>query len=166
MSKAADNPAQTQLPRAKDGYDEIFSIEIECWCHGLKQFNGTITPGLMHRVISELAPIIRGAILHDHIFNLLEISEQLSQACKRVCDVREVAFSLLLQLPAPIGLEENAQFILAQIIDQAERTFGPVLFLLEEEWHKLRKASALDTGTQPLPMRPGLSSKDHTGRIA
>ena len=150
------HPISINRPRARDGYDEIFAIEIECWCHGLKQFEGTITPGLVHRVIRELAPVMRGAILHDHIFNLLEISEQLSQACKRVCDVREIAFSLLLQLPVPFDLEESAQFVVAQIVDQAEQTFGPVLCILEEDWNSRRAKKADLAGTKVIPMRPGV----------
>ncbi len=154
-SAGSSPPVGIMKPRALEGYDEIFAIEIECWCHGLRTFEGTITRGLVHRVIRDLAPVIRGAILHDHIFNLVETAEQLSQACKRVCDLREIAFSLLLQLPPPFDLEEGAQFILAQIIDQAEQAFGPVLLILEEEWRSRRPAARIPKGTEPVPMRPG-----------
>ena len=44
-------------------------------------------------------------------------------------------FSILAQLPSPFVLDEEEQFVLAQIIDKAEQKYGNVLERLNRKWH-------------------------------
>ena len=108
----------------KDHYDEIFSIEMDGWCYGIQNYPGEIFPGLIHAVVRELAPSFRTAIEHNLVFDLLATAKMISRAAKYLIHEKEVCFSILAQLPNPSTLDEEGQFVLAQIIDQAETKYG------------------------------------------
>jgi len=118
----------------KDKFDEIFSIEIDGWCYGIQNYPGEIFPGLVHAVIRELRPSFRVAIDHNLVFDLLLISKKISQAAKYLIHEKEVAFSILAHLPSPNQLDEDGQFILAQIIDQVEQEYGGAIERLQRKW--------------------------------
>jgi hypothetical protein len=134
--------------KAKNRFDEIFEIEVDGWCYGVQNFPGEIFPGLVHAVIKELRPSFKAAIEHDHVFNLIEISRKFSKAAKYLVHEKEIAFSILAQLPTPFELTEDGQFILAQLIDQVEQTHGGALERLRRKWEheaskrKLEKRAA------------------------
>lgn len=130
------------LGNVKDRFDEIFEIEIEGWCYGIQNFPGEIFPGLVHAVIRELQPSFKAAIEHNHVFDVLEISTKFSKAAKYLVHEKEIAFSILAHLPMPTDLQEEGQFILAQIIDQVEQTHGGALERLRRKWqHEARKVT-------------------------
>lgn len=118
----------------KDRYDEVFKSEMEGWCYGISNFPGEIFPGLVHRVIKELAPSFREAVEHHLVFNVIETSQKFSKAAKYLIPDKEIAFSILSQLPNPTTLDEDAQFVMAQIIDQVERSYGGALERLQKKW--------------------------------
>ena len=120
--------------KPKDRFDEIFEIEVEGWCYGIQNFPGEIFPGLVHAVIKELKPSFKAAIEHDFVFDILAISTKISKAAKYLVHEKEIAFSILAQLPAPYDLAEEQQFILAQLIDQVEQQHGGALERLKRKW--------------------------------
>lgn len=132
---------QRPYPAVKDHYDEIFQVELDGWCYGFSHFSGQVSSALVHRVIKELAPSFRTAIERNYAFDLLKAAAKLSRAAGCMVDTREVVFSMLANLPAPYDLDEEGQFILGLIIDQAERAYGQVLEHLERKWRKERKRS-------------------------
>ncbi len=121
--------------KVRDKYDEVFEVEIEGWCYGVSNFPGEIYPSLIHRVIQELAPTFRIAIEYHHIFNVLDVAEKIARSAKFLVHEEEVMFSILAQLPSPFVLDEEEQFVLAQIIDKAEQKYGNVLERLNRKWH-------------------------------
>lgn len=126
----------------KDRYDEVFKIEMEGWCYGLSNYPGEIFPGLIHRVIKELGPSFQEAIEHHLVFNVIETAQKFSKAAKYLINEKEIAFSILSQLPNPVGLGEDEQFVLAQIIDQVERSYGGALERLQKKWGWERRQAA------------------------
>ena len=118
----------------KDNYDEIFNIEMDGWCGGIQNYPGEIFPGLIHAVVKELAPGFKLALQHNYTFSILDLSKKLSKAAKYLIHEKEVAFSILAQLPGPSELDEDSQFALAQIIDPVEQTYGGVIERLERKW--------------------------------
>lgn len=120
--------------KVKDRFDEVFEIEIEGWCYGITNFPGEVSSGLVHRVIRELTDVFFAAITHNYAFNILSVAERLSRAAKFLVDEREITFSILAQLPNPIVISEEQQFILAQIVDQAEQAYGGAVERLERKW--------------------------------
>lgn len=125
-----------------DRYDEVFNVEVDGWCYGVANYPGEVFPGLVHRVVQELAPTFRSAIEHNHVFDILDVSLRFSRAAKYLVDEREICFSILAQLPHPSTLTEDGQFVLAQIIDQAEQAYGGALERLEKKWLVERKKAA------------------------
>lgn len=123
-----------------DRFDEIFDVEVDGWCFGITNYPGEVFPGLIHRIIKELEETFRAAIEHNVIFDILDISLRFSRAAKYLVDEREICFSILAQLPNPASLEEDAQFVLAQIIDQAEQAYGGAVDRLEKKWSLEKKA--------------------------
>jgi hypothetical protein len=118
----------------RDRYDEVFNVEVEGWCYGITTYPGEVFPALVHSVVKELGPSFRTAIDCNVVFDVLDISTKLSRAAKYLVDEREIAFSILSQLPSPHLLGEEAQFVLAQIIDQIEQAYGGALTRLERKW--------------------------------
>ena len=124
-----------------DRYDEIFEVEIDGWCYGITNYPGEIFAGLVHRILKELSETFRAAVEHNVIFDILDVSLKFSRAAKYLVDEREICFSILAQLPNPSELNEDSQFVLAQIIDQAEQAYGGAVERLEKKW-ALEKKSA------------------------
>ena len=120
----------------KSRYDEIFETEIEGWCYGFGCFTGGLSVALVHRVVKELAPAFKGAIQHNYVFDVLQTARRLGKATNHVVDEKELVFSILVNLPWPYELDEDGQFVLAQVIDQAEHEYGGVLARLEKRWRK------------------------------
>lgn len=120
--------------KVKDHYDEIFKVEIEGWCYGVTNYPGEVFPALIHRVIKELTGSFKEAIEHNLVFNPIEIAQKFSKAAKFLVHEKEIAFSILSQLPHPASLNEDQQFIMAQIIDQVEQVYGGALERLHKKW--------------------------------
>ncbi len=117
-----------------DGYDEIFKIEMDGWCYGIQNYPGEIFAGLIHAVVKEISPAFKLAIQHHYAFDALELSQKLSKAAKYLVHEKEIAFSIMAQLPTPFELDEDGQFIMAQIVDKVEAAYGGVIERLERKW--------------------------------
>jgi len=120
--------------QVRDKFDEIFSIEIDGWCYGIQNYPGEIFPGLVHAVIRELRGSLKAAVEHNLVFDLLLISKNMSKAAKYLVHEKEIAFSILAQLPHPHDLDEDGQFVLAQIVDQVEQEYGGAIERLQRKW--------------------------------
>ena len=125
-----------------NSFEEIFKVEIDGWCYGIANYPGEIFPGLIHRVVKELSASFKAAVEHGVVFDILELSLKFSRAAKYLVDEREICFSILAQLPNPKALAEESQYVLAQIVDQAEQTYGGALERLERKWKTEKKAAA------------------------
>lgn len=129
-------------PAVNGKYDEVFKVEIDCWCYGLNKFPGEMTGALVHRVIREMQPIFRGAVDNNFVFDLLYTARLIAVAVNDILSEKEIVFSILAQLPGPHELTEDGQFVLAQIVDQAEQEYGGVLDRLERRWRGERESKS------------------------
>jgi hypothetical protein len=125
-----------------DRYDEVFEVEIDGWCYGITNYPGEIFPGLVHRIIKELGDTFLAAVEHNVVFDILDISLRFSRAAKYLVDEREICFSILGHLPNPATLNEDGQFVVAQILDQAEQAYGGAVERLEKKWALEKKNAA------------------------
>ncbi|NLF25738.1 MAG: hypothetical protein GX589_08815 [Deltaproteobacteria bacterium] len=122
--------------QVRDRFGEVFEIEMSGWCYGIEKYPGEIFSGLVHAVIRELAPSFRAAIEHGYPFKVLDLASRISKSAKYLIHEKEIAFSILAQLPNPATLSgEDAQFTLAQVIDQVEQAYGGALERLQRKWH-------------------------------
>jgi hypothetical protein len=122
------------MAKKANQYDEVFSTEIEGWCYGIAHFPGEVTAALVHRVLKELSASFQTALEQHVQFDMIEVATKFSRAAKYLVPESEVAFSILAQLPNPALLDEGAQYILAQLVDQVERTYGGALEPLQKKW--------------------------------
>ena len=118
----------------ENGFNEIFDIEIEGWCFGITQYPGEIFPGLIHNVIKEMAPSFKAAVEHLYEFDILNAALQISKACKYIVHEKEIAFSILVQLPHPSTVTEEGKSILTRIVNQVEQEHGGAVVRMEKRW--------------------------------
>lgn len=126
----------------KNRYDEVFRIEIEGWCYGLANYPGEMTPAIVHRLLRELALSFESAIQHNVAFSILELGKMFSDSVEGLVSEREIAFSVLSHLPRPTELDEEQRFVLAQVIDEVERTYGGAVDRFEKRWKTAAKRAA------------------------
>lgn len=134
------------MGQVKDRFNEVFDIEMDGWCYGIEKYPGEIFPGLVHAVVRELAASFKAAMEHGYVFDIIAISRKISKAAKYLVHEKEVTFSVLAQFPHPSTLSEEAQFVMAQIIDRVEQEYGGALERLQRKWSfekkKLHEAAA------------------------
>lgn len=118
----------------KDHFNEIFDIETEGWCYGITCYPGEIFPGLVHAVIKELRPSFKRALEHNYVFDVHKLAARFAKAAKFLVPEKEIAFSIIAQLPNPASITEEEQFVMAQIIDQVESEYGGALDRLRRKW--------------------------------
>lgn len=123
-------------------FDEVFKIEMEGWCYGIEHYPGEIFPGLVHMVIQELAPSFSMAFECNYAFDLLELANKFTKAAKYLVHEKEIAFSMLAQFPNPHEMGEDAQFAMAQVVDQIEQAYGGALSRLNTKWEYERQRKA------------------------
>jgi hypothetical protein len=82
------------------------------------------------------------AIEHQVVFSILGLSRQISQAVEGIVSERDVAFSILGQLPNPSRLSEEERYVLAQVVDEVEKQYGGVIARLERKWKPTRRPAA------------------------
>jgi hypothetical protein len=146
----------------KNHYNEIFGIEIDGWCYGVKNYPGELNSGIIHAVIKELGPTFRRAIEHHFIFDVLLVAKNISLAAKVIVEPKEVAFSILANFPHPQTLPEEEQYVLAQLVDQVEKEYGGALSRLKRKWaSEAKKQAAVTTKANPTLQLAG-----RTGRTA
>jgi len=127
----------------KDRYDEIFEVEVDGWCYGITNFPGEIFPGLVHRIIKELAPTLHEAVTHNFVFNVADVASRFEKATKYLVPQKEIAFSILMSLPHPSALNEDGQYVVAMLVDQVEQAYGGALERIQKKWaHERRRLAA------------------------
>lgn len=128
-------------PMIIDGYEEVFAVEIDGWCYGIANYPGEVYPELVHRVVKELREHLKLAIDANVIFDIVDIAGRFSKAAKGVVAEKELAFSILGQLPTPQELSEDGMYTLGAVIDRVEQTYGGALKRLEKKWAATRVAA-------------------------
>lgn len=126
--------ARPPIMTAKNSFDEIFAVETDGWCYGIANYPGEIHPALVHRMVKELAPLLREAVENNLIFNVLALAEKLSRAAKYLVPEREIAFGILASLPHPADFGEEGHFVLGQLVDQVENAYGGALDRMQQKW--------------------------------
>ena len=133
--------SRTQF-KVKARYDEVFSTELEGWCYGLTNYPGEIFTGLVHRLVAELQPLFIDAIRNHLVFNLSETARKISKAAKYLVPEKEIAFSILAQIPDPRLFDEDCQYIIAMLMDQAEQSYGGVIDRMQRRWNMAQRKKA------------------------
>ena len=122
------------MSTVKNRYDEVFQIEMEGWAYGLSNYPGEIFPELVFRLVRELESSFTAAIQNGYAFNVIDLSQLFSKSAKYLVHEKDITFCILSVLPLPSSLDLDAQYIMAQVIDQVETTYGGALERMEKKW--------------------------------
>lgn len=109
-------------------------LELEAWCYGLSQVREQILPGVVHRVIRDLAPTFRRAIEEHYVFDVHMVVDMLGDSSRDAVSHKEMIFSILGQLPSPMELNGEARHTFAKLIAPIEREYGGALARLKKKW--------------------------------
>jgi hypothetical protein len=115
-------------------FEKAFRLEVDSWCYGLANLQETILPGVVHRVIKELSPILKKSLEEGYALSISEAAQALEVACGKVVPEKEIAFALIAQLPDPKVLNATGKEVFALIIAQAERKYGKVVQRVKEKF--------------------------------
>ena len=126
----------------KDRYDEIFELEVEALCYALTNYPGEVFDTLFYLCLGDLKDSFNTAVESNVIFDILDVAARLSKAAKYLIDERDIAFEILNLLPSPEALDEDGQFILAQLVDQVEQAYGGAIDFVESKWVEDSRAAA------------------------
>lgn len=129
-----------KLP-VRDSYDEIFETEMNGWCYGIENYPGAIYPALLHRVIRELSVSLRTAINHNVVFDIPALAYNVSRAAKFLVPEKDIAYSILSQLPFPWELGEDGMYVLGAVVDRMEQAHPGSYARLQRKWQMNKKAA-------------------------
>ena len=134
-------------------FSQVFEVEIEAWCYGLKNFPGEMSSTLVYAVLRELLPLFHSAVRYNYSFNLVKTAEDMARAAKYLVCAQEIAFAIMVLLPNPMDLNEDEQYTLAMIVDQAEQEWGGALERLDRKWRWEREKRLDDAKRRELALR-------------
>jgi hypothetical protein len=117
-----------------DRYDEVFQIEIDGWCFGISNYPGEISSAIVHQVLRELGIGFHVAIEHNVVFNIIDIAAKFSQAARFLVHEKEIAFSIIAQLPNPHLLDEDRQCVLGMVLDKVDQVYPGALEFYYNRW--------------------------------
>jgi hypothetical protein len=135
-TKLADPPRPIPALSREILDEKDFDAEITAWCSALRDYPGEINPGIVHYLIKERREAFKEAVVHGIAFNLLDISLRISKAAKYLVHEKEVAFSIVANLPHPDSLAQADLKILGQLVDAVEQEYGGVVVRLARKWGK------------------------------
>ena len=132
-------------------YGEIFEVELKCWCHGLSKVRDNIDRSVLYQVITEFAPVLREAIQHLYVCDILATARRLITSGRCNASEKEIAFYILSHLPTPAELSKEQAGVLASIVDQVEKAYGGALKRLEKKWKAAQSSDRQsESGSQVL----------------
>lgn len=115
-------------------FEEIFEIELKCWCHGLERVREKVDIGVLHKVIKEFAPVLTESIENLYVCDLVETARRFVTAAKCRNNEREIVFYILSYLPVPADLNAEQIKILEQIVQKVENVYPGAFKRLEKKW--------------------------------
>ena len=119
---------------SNQNHQEILSTEIDAWCYAIEHHVGEVTPALIFRSLRALSPSFEDAINCGVSFDVLEIAKKFSRASRSLVATKEIAMSLMFNLPNPRELSEEGQYVVAGKIDLVEQSIGGVLEAMQKRW--------------------------------
>lgn len=120
-------------------FEEIFEIELKCWCFGISNSNEKLDQKLLHRILKEFSNIFRESIENLYEFDLIQTSKRLIVAGN--CDIpeREVVFHILSYLPTPCELTKEQNEVLNNIVTKVENIYGGAFERLAKKWNSSKR---------------------------
>jgi hypothetical protein len=120
-------------------FEEIFEIELKCWCFGISQTSEKVDHKVLHRIIKEFSSVFRESIEQLYAFDIIETAQRLIEASRSSVSEREIAFYILSYLPTPSELTKEQSQVLELIIQKLEDTHGGAFERVEKKWEASKR---------------------------
>ncbi len=119
----------------ENSFEEIFNVELDCWCYGISHTNEKVDQRVIHQVIKSFSPVIHEAIEHLYVIDIAATAKKIlkSSKCKTIQE-KEIAFSILSQLPMPAELSREQYDVLITIVNQVEDIYAGAFSRLQKKW--------------------------------
>lgn len=123
---------------------DIFDLEIQAWCYGLKNFPGEIYTDLVAAVLDEVAPCFREALKSNLKINVVDIAEQFVEASHYIVDHYTITKLICQKFPNPNELSEDMDelYAIANILDEIEGQYVGFHTVMENFWSNPSKDAA------------------------
>jgi hypothetical protein len=118
----------------KRSFEEIFEIELTCWCYGISNAEEKADKKVLYRVIREFSGVFKEAVINLYTFDIVDTARKLINAGKCNVSEQEIAFYILSCLPNPYELTESQKEIHTEIIQKVEDTYGGAISRTSKMW--------------------------------
>ncbi|MGI6680780.1 MAG: hypothetical protein ACOX3T_04775 [Bdellovibrionota bacterium] len=118
---------------------DIFDLEIQAWCYGLKNYPGEIYTDLVLAVIDEVTPCFIEALKSNLQFSVVDIANKFVEASHYVVDHYTITKLICQKLPNPNELTDNANdmdelYLIANILSEIEEHYVGFHAVMEDYW--------------------------------
>ena len=117
-----------------NSFEEVFEIELKCWCYGLERVDEAVDASVLHKVIKEFSPVLKEAVQREYEFSIVDVAMRFVTAAKCKNLLREIVYYIASHLPAPFELSETEKQTLQRIIITAERKYQGINKRYETKW--------------------------------
>ncbi len=122
---------------------EIFDVEIEGWCYGLRNYPGEVYTELVSCVLDEVSPCFKAALEVGYAFNVLDIAEKFVEAGHYIVDHYTITKLICQKLPNPSKIEdEDELYVVANILDKIESQYVGIHVVMENFWNEQTSVAA------------------------
>ena len=145
-------------------FEEVFEIELKCWCYGLERVDEVVDASVLHKVIKEFSPVLKEAIQNKYEFSIVDVATRFVTAAKCKQLLREIVYYLSSHLPAPFELKEEEKEILNKIISTAELKYQGINKRYSQKWSDVgtpinnQSLDTLSLDTLNFPPKPSRAS--------
>ena len=123
---------------------DIFDLDIQAWCYGLKNYPGQINTDLVAAVLNEVAPCFKEALKANLQFRVVDIAEQFVEASHYVVDHYTITKLICQSFPNPNDLSDDMDelYLIANILDEIEGQYVGFHTVMENYWSNTSKSAA------------------------
>ena len=97
---------------------------IDDTCAMLEAYPGEISASVVYHVVRERVDLWQAAIEHHVALDVLDIAERMARGAKYLVHGKEIAFYILINLPASSGLSPEAQAVQMAIRAKIQEEYG------------------------------------------
>lgn len=122
---------------------EVFDVEIEGWCYGLRNYPGEVYTELVSSVLDEVSPCFKAALEIGLAFDVLKIAEKFVEATHYIVDHYTITKLICQKLPNPNKMDdEDELYVIAEILDKIEKQYVGIHIVMENFWNEQSSEAA------------------------
>lgn len=123
---------------------DIFDLEIQAWCYGLKNYPGEIYTDLVAAVLDEVAPCFKEALKSKLQISVIDIADKFVEASHYIVDHYTITKLICQKFPNPNDLADDMDelYLIANILDEIEGRYVGFHTVMENYWANNSQSAA------------------------